>query len=342
MATNKHAIIRYQTLDKCFRNPGRKYFVDDLLTACNDALFQYGGISEGIKRRQLFEDLIFMESEQGWNIPLNRISEGRKVYYRYADISYSINTQPLNVSEQSQLREALMTLSRFKGMPQFEWMDELTARLESELGLSQATSKIIEFEQNPFLRGLDHFTPVYNAILYQKAIQIDYKGFSQEKAQSLLFHPWFLKQYNSRWFVFGLSDELRVLKNLALDRIQVISDTSFPYQHNKAIDFQEYFDDIVGVTVMDGIPLEKVELRVENSLYRYIQTKPIHGSQREVSKNECNTTISLLVIPNYELESVILSHGDRIEVVKPEWLRERITSKIQGMNSRYEIRKGVE
>ncbi len=31
MATNKHAIIRYQTLDKCFRNPGRTYYIDDLI-----------------------------------------------------------------------------------------------------------------------------------------------------------------------------------------------------------------------------------------------------------------------------------------------------------------------
>jgi len=31
MATNKNAIIRYQALDKCFRNPGRKYFMDDLM-----------------------------------------------------------------------------------------------------------------------------------------------------------------------------------------------------------------------------------------------------------------------------------------------------------------------
>ena len=39
MATNKHAMIRYQALDKCFRNPGRKYFMDDLVQACNDALY---------------------------------------------------------------------------------------------------------------------------------------------------------------------------------------------------------------------------------------------------------------------------------------------------------------
>ena len=68
MATNKHAIIRYQTLDKCFRNPGRNYYIDDLIEACNEAIYEYSGIEDGVKRRQLLDDISFMKSEQGWNI----------------------------------------------------------------------------------------------------------------------------------------------------------------------------------------------------------------------------------------------------------------------------------
>ena len=62
MATNKHAIIRYQTLDKCFRNPGRKYFIEDLVEACSIAIYEFSGNNNGIKRRQVLEDIKFMES----------------------------------------------------------------------------------------------------------------------------------------------------------------------------------------------------------------------------------------------------------------------------------------
>ena len=131
MATNKHAIIRYQTLDKCFRNPGRRYYIEDLIEACNNSIYEFTGTDIGIKRRQIFEDIKFMESPQGWNIPLEHNREGHKVYYRYSDKSFSINNQPLNETEENQLREALLTLSRFKGMPQFEWVDEIIAKLDS-------------------------------------------------------------------------------------------------------------------------------------------------------------------------------------------------------------------
>ena len=73
MATNKHAIIRYQALDKCFSNFGRQFFIDDLIEACNDALYQYTGdekysdsIAPGISRRQIFDDIAFMESDAGY------------------------------------------------------------------------------------------------------------------------------------------------------------------------------------------------------------------------------------------------------------------------------------
>ncbi len=121
MATNKHAKIRYQTLDKCFRNPGRRYYIEDLIEACNNSIYEFTRTDIGIKRRQIFEDIKFMESPQGWNIPLERIRDGHKVYFKYEDKNFSINNQPLNETEENQLIEALLTLSRFKGMPQFEW-----------------------------------------------------------------------------------------------------------------------------------------------------------------------------------------------------------------------------
>lgn len=42
MPTNKHAIIRYQALDKCFSNRYRKYYIDDLIKVCNNALEESG------------------------------------------------------------------------------------------------------------------------------------------------------------------------------------------------------------------------------------------------------------------------------------------------------------
>ncbi len=78
MPQNKNAIIRYNALDKCFRNPGRSYTIDDLLDECNEALTEENPNTDGIKRRQLFVDIKFMESENGWSIELERTPVGKK------------------------------------------------------------------------------------------------------------------------------------------------------------------------------------------------------------------------------------------------------------------------
>lgn len=328
MATNKHATIRYQTLDKCFRNPGRFYYIEDLIKACNDAIYEYSGIEDGIKRRQILDDIKFMESEQGWNIPLGHIRDGHKVYYRYEDISFSINNQLLNETEENQLKEALLTLSRFKGMPQFEWMDEIAARLDSALGLSKSKEQIIEFEQNDFLKGLEYITPLYNAILYRKVLSVTYRSFKRDANQSISFHPYYLKQFKNRWFVFGLNDHLQVIANLALDRIVGMEERKKEYITNN-IDFSEYFEDVIGVTVDKDAKLEKILLKVSSDLYPYIQTKPLHGSQKIKEKSDTFVLIELELIPNYELESLILSHGEGIEILSPEILRNKIKNRIQ-------------
>ena len=335
MATTKHATIRYQTLDRCFRNPGRKYFINDLVDACNVAISSFDFNSDGIKRRQLFEDMRFMESDQGWSIPLERYKEGRKVYYRYYDLKFSINNQPLNESEANQLKETLLLLSRFKGLPHFEWMDEMIARLDSGLGLTKDANKIIEFEQNQYLKGLDNITPVYNAILYNKAISISYKSFKTEKPIIITFHSYYLKQFNNRWFAFGLNDEFKTLQNLALDRIVSIKDSKTKYIKNKNIDFAEYFEDVVGVSVKESDPVEKISIKISKELWPYIKTKPIHGSQK-VKKTENDSVIIQLVVKiNYELESLLLSFGENIEIISPPAFRTKLMSRISAMNKKY-------
>lgn len=341
MATNKLAIIRYQTLDKCFRNTGRRYYIENLVEECNNAIYEFSGNEIGIKKRQLFEDIKFMESPQGWSIPLERKRDGHRVYYQYEDNNFSINNQPLNETESNQLKEALVTLSRFKGLPQFEWVSEITARIDSGLSLSTNNQNIIEFEQNNYLKGLEHITPIYNGILFKQTLQISYESFKRNGIQSFLIHPYFLKQYNNRWFVFGLNDLSDRLINLALDRIVEINQSSTNYKPNKSVDFSELFEEIVGVSIDNSAEIQNIVLEVSNDVMPYIETKPLHGSQKTKEKKEKHTIITLDLIPNYELESIIFSYGDNIQVIEPKELREKIAKRVSNLFEKYKTVKSA-
>jgi len=145
MATNKNATLRYIALDRCLRNPGKRYDIGALVKACNDSLTDVDPNSSGVKKRQVYDDLKFMRDSRGYEAPIESEREGRKAFYRYSDRNYSINNQPLNEQEALQLKESLLTLSRFKGLPQFEWIEELITRLEQSFHLKTETASAGHF-----------------------------------------------------------------------------------------------------------------------------------------------------------------------------------------------------
>jgi len=333
MSTNKHAQIRYIALDKCFSNLGRRFYIEDLVEACNNSIYEFTGTQEGVKKRQVYEDIKFMESSQGWNIELDRIKEGKKIYHRYTDKNYSINKSPLNQVEVNQINEILMTLSRFKGMPQFEWVDEISTRLQSIGKLND--QKIIDFEQNQFLKGLEFITPLFNAIYYKRVLQIRYQPFKGEHEILIQFHPYYLKQYNLRWFLFGNNSKGEYITNLALDRILEVKEIANPFIENTDIDFNEYFEDVIGVTIPNDKELEIIQLQVAQDLWPYIKTKPIHGSQKLIKSAEGYMVIELQLLVNYELIACLLSYGERLQVLSPESLKIELREKLQKMLSNY-------
>ncbi len=322
MATNKHATIRYHALDRCFNNSRRKYFIEDLIAACNEAIYDFAGIEEGVKRRQVFDDINFMESEQGWAIPLERMKDGKRVYYRYSDKSFSIKNHGINQAEAEQLKETLTILTRFKGMPQFEWIEEMQIRLENTFKLKGNIQSSVGFEQNPFLKGLNHFTGIFNAIQDERTLKVTYQGYKQDKPSKVILHPWYLKQYNNRWFLFGLNEDYQTITNFALDRIIEIEESKIKYRKNEEINFDEYFDDVIGVTVKIDSPVEKLLIKLSNEIWPYIESKPLHGSQKIKNRNETEILIELSVQINHELMALLFSYMDAIEVIEPESLRE--------------------
>lgn len=342
MPVNKHALIRYRALDKCFSNFVRRYYIEDLIQACNEALYSHTGderygdpLRPGISRRQVLVDIDFMESEAGWAALVDRIKDGRRVYYRYEDPEYTINNQPITDEEMAKLRETMLMLSRFKGMPQFEWMESLLTNLEDKFHLQGFSASVISMDGNEYAAGIEHLSPLFNAIVNKTPLLIDYKTFDG-KAFKWEIHPYHIKQYNNRWFLIGLNnDEYHNISTIALDRIVRFEQLHRPFIENNIIeDFDDYFYDIVGVSFPPDGNLEKVVLKFSTHRFPYIEAKPIHGSQRTISAND--RIIQLNIIPNRELESIILSFGDDVEVLSPNTLRDSIATKIKNSCKKYE------
>lgn len=339
MATNKHAQIRYRALDKCFSNRGRQFFIEDLIKACNEALYQYTGdnkysdpLAPGISRRQIFDDIAYMESDNGYQIPLDHLKFGKRTYYRYSDKDFSIDNQPITDEEMKQLREMTFLLNRFKGLPQCEWMEELVTNLEDKFKIKGSTKSVISMESNKYVDGLKYLSPIFNAIINKQVLHIVYTPFNKPDCIWDI-HPYYIKQYNNRWFLLGLNNKDGRISNIGLDRIKSLENSTITYiEDNIIVNIDEYFSDVVGVTIPNK-EVVRVKLQFSEKRYPYIISKPLHESMRKV--DNANHIVSIDVIPNRELESLMLSFGDDVEVLEPIEFREQIANKIKSNYQKY-------
>ena len=336
MAINKNAFVRYQILDKCFRNTSKRYSSKELLLAINEVLLDVDPDSNGIQKRQLYKDIEFMQSSEGFCIELDdNFKVGKFRYFRYLDPNFSISNSPINTQEAEQMKSALMVLSRFKGLPQFEWVQELIPKLETSFGFKSSNQEIIAFEQNQYLKGIEYLSILFDAIHSKTALKITYKSFKAEVSEEYIVHPYYLKQYNLRWFLFGMNAKYNTISNLALDRIEGIETTTQVSFIETEINFTEYFEDIIGVTKPVDGELVEVRLFFDEILAPYILTKPIHESMKVKERLENGIVISIQVIPNFELEKMILSHGETCKVLAPESLVLKLKNRVEAMGSNY-------
>lgn len=316
MAINKHQIIRYNRLDRCFKNFGREYSIEDLLDAVNEAILEHDPRSSGIEIRTLRKDISFMKTV--YHAPIEAIRGSNGFFYRYDEKNFSINKSPLNDTEVQQLKNAVWILQRFEGSPEFEWVNELGPLLNDKFSLNNQDKKVMSLESNIDYKGYDYIAPLFTAIINKTVLKITYEPFAKEPYE-VIFHPYFLKQYNNRWFVFGYNEFNQNSQwNLALDRINdSIENTKEKYIVDET-DWEEFFDDIIGVSKNIDNKVEEIKLVFHKEQAPYIETKPLHWSQKSKYLDDGSLEIRIRVMLNYELEMRILSFGEKVKVVAPE------------------------
>ena len=314
MPKNKSASIRYDVLNQCFKDSFHQYFIDDLCSVCSDKLHL-----EMLSKSTIMKDMKYMKD--ALQAPIKPYKKGKKTYYRYADLDFSINHELLTNSEKNQLESSVSTLMQFKGLPQFNWVEDIAQNLQKVLKYKFPTQQIVFFESIPELRGLDFFDDLFHAISHKLPQIIHYCSFASPEPIAWTIHPYILKEYNNRWYVFAHCEEADALYCLALDRIEALELSQHSYIET-SLDFEAYFDDVIGVTVYQDRPLETIELKFSPARFKYIKTKPLHGSQINLSLKP--NTVQLKLIPNKEFVAQLLYFGHDVEVIFPPKLRELV------------------
>jgi len=335
MAVNKNALIRYKTIDKCLQNTFKQWTLNDLIEAVSDALYDYEGKDVDVSKRTVQLDLQMMRSDKlGYNAPI--VVYNRK-YYKYEDVNYSITNSPISNHDLEKLSEAVSFLKQFQGFSHFNELGSMVQKLEDHVYTQKTHEKsLIDFEKNENLKGLEFLDTLYRFIQKKQTINITYQSFKARSESTFIFYPYLLKEFRNRWFVIGRRIKNEGIMNLALDRILSVDKSDVKFVLDTNFNSETYYNNAIGVSVSPNLKPETVLLYVTHRQAPYVLTKPLHHSQKEVSRDNYGVTISLMVQLNFELEKDILGLGEGIKVLAPERLKRNIKERLYDAVDAYE------
>lgn len=332
MPTNKNASFRYRVIDHCLRNRKRQFTLQTLADEIGQRLFDEFGLDGGVSRRTVMYDLNVMRSDppRGFGAPI--VCSGG--VYMYTDKSYSIQKQSLTQPEVETIRQTADMLRQFTGLPHSSVLDDILQRIESYE--TDHNRGYVVFDQNAMLKGSSWLKVLVKAIGENRPVELDYQPFTEPASQKAVIEPYFVKEYNNRWFLTGRNIELGVIHNYALDRIAGVKiNESAKFKHPGAAFIRNYHKNIMGVSIPEDGKPERILLRVAGATINYLITKPLHQSQQIAEKQRDGMILSLNVIPNFELEYHLLAYGENITVLEPVWLKQKLEERIRQMAQNY-------
>lgn len=330
LANSKHAHLRYNILDYCFRNKALSF--QDLLDYINNKIAEfYPG--EGISVRTLREDIKLFKDPDGFGAPLSDMTR----VYRYTDPSFSIASKPLLDYEQYLIEASQQLLERFENDPKYDRLSEALIKFQDEEDDHSDIHKILYYDQNEEYKGIKFLKPIYLAIKKQQVLEITFRGFNKSENEIFEFHPQVLKQYNTRWFVFGINNTKQNSKwSIPLDErlvdFKILEDKEYLVSDN---DWDSFFRTMVGIVRPPDSEIINVVLRFYNGREKYFKTKPFHPDFDEYFDEEKQDQIYFETIINKELVQQILSYGQDVEVLEPEALKVELRNQANKMREFY-------
>lgn len=316
-------IERLRIIDMCLRDKSKINNWQNLARACADYFAEKTGSNREVSRRTIMGDISLMRSGRlGYEAP---IDYNRQRGYYYTDDNFSIHKLRLAKKDIESLTEAFRILKQITSNEKLFKINQSLKLLEKilHMEIDPNAKPIIIFERSLNEEGIKWLDVFYENIIAKKTLCIKYQAFFDNMTTHLLA-PAFLKEYNNRWYVFGYDFEKKTITNLALDRVKDVKPSLQKYFLPQDFDHDSWCNNLFGVTRYANKNPIIIRFETSSTLTPYMDTKPIHASQKKVNQNDDKSIYEIYVYDNYEIRSKLLSFGKDLKVLSPVDFRDEL------------------
>lgn len=228
------------------------------------------------------------------------------------------------------LEMALISLNQLKFFNLSQDLKNVILKMEKELKKEPRTKKEIVSFQSAYLQiDPSIFQTIFEATSHAKVLYLEYQSFTSKPLAKFNFHPYFLKQFNNRWFVIGYREDEKRIDHLGIERLKGVRLlNNIKYNSIHYISPQEYSKHLFGVSKGDLKP-QKIELLFSKHRAPYFISKPMVENISIKKEKSEQVKISFTCIINKEFIAEVLSFGSDVIVLGPASLKARIQDEIK-------------
>lgn len=181
----------------------------------------------------------------------------------------------------------------------------------------------------------DYLAALLEAMKENRTVTITYCAFGKTKSYTFCIEPYCVKLFENRWYVLAHNVQYDDIRIYGLDRIEDLKVEDRTFKLPKDFSASDFFSSYYGIVTNMNINPERIVIRAYKDHIPYINSLPLHHSQKLLEDNGEYADFELYLVPTYDFVMRLLHVRAMIEVVSPVSLRKTMKGWISDMYNLY-------
>ncbi len=319
------------------RNRERMFIIDGLLRKGGYPSAQKLAKHCGVSVKTILRDIEYLKAFMSAPFAYN---ESEKGWY-YTDKAFSLPAQFVGRDDMQALLVLGEIVSQYEGTPIAKRMQATYERLAGlfkaeDLEKYQSLAKRICFAPaatRPVKPEI--WENILQALMDDQRLELEYQKSGTGPVAKRRFDAFGLIVRDRDWYLYGYCHLRKCRLTLALPFIRKAELVDDYFDLPKEFDLKQYAKSGFQGLQSDGQPEHEVILRFAPDVAVLAASKPMSAEQKEKTESSGHLRVSFLTTAIFRVEREVLAWGDKVEVLAPKELREKVAEVVRGMGRIY-------
>ena len=258
--------------------------------------------------------------------------------YHYTDSSYQLPVTRISEAELLALLISRKLITEASAGSLADELENVSSRLGSLLAANLPGRAKPEDVFSFRWKGISPTDPltfkiVTSALLQGKLLTFCYYSPASSNSTTRTVEPHHLTNYMGNWHLIAYCHLRNEWRDFMMGRMTLTQVESAAFQIRSPDEWRPHLENTFGI--FQNRDSFNVVLRFSPERSRWVKGELWHEGQGEIIESDGSLVLSIPVSHEAEITMEILKHGSQVEVLEPEWLRDKVAREMEEAVKKY-------